>query len=63
VLNVRERAEKFLVKTVLGRVVPENTRSVAEVPDTNGDGEKLSDVNGPVGENQLLVVPDAPVHV
>ena len=64
VLNVRELAEKLLFKTVPGRAVPEKSRLVDAVLDTNGDGEKLPDVNDPVGvKNQLLVVPDAPVHV
>ena len=66
VLNVRERAEKSLFKTVLGRVLPENTRSVVEVLDTNGDEEKFKDVplNAPPDVvNQSALAPDAPVHV
>lgn len=64
VLNVTEWAEKLLFKTVLGRAVPEKSRSVDAVLDTNGDAEKLPDVNDPlIVVNQLLVVPDAPVHV
>ena len=74
VLNVRERAlndvpgadvpDTSLVKLKreLGCVLPANTRSVVVRLDTNGEEEKLSDVNVVASVNQLLDVPD-PVHV
>jgi len=67
VLNVRERALNAVplpvkLKKELGRVLPANTRSVVVRLDTNGEEEKLSDVNVVASVNQLLDVPD-PVHV
>jgi hypothetical protein len=56
-----ERVLKLLFKTVLGRVVPEKSRSVVAVLDTNGEEEKFAELSAVV--NQLSVVPDAPVHV
>jgi len=52
--------------TVAGRAVPENTRSVVAVLDTNGDESKFKDVplNAPLDVvNQSALAPDVPVHV
>ena len=73
VLNVREwalndvpgavpDATAVKLKRESGRVLPANTRSVVVRLDTNGEEEKLSDVNVVAFVNQLLDVPD-PVHV
>ena len=67
VLNVREWALNDValavkLKRELGRVLPSNTRSVVVRLDTNGEEEKLSDVNVAAFVNQSLFDP-APVHV
>ena len=73
VLNVRERALNDVpgavpdavavkLKRELGRVLPENTRSVSVRLETNGEEEKLSDVNVAASVNQLLSDPP-PFHV
>ena len=67
VLNVTDLALKVdgdepKLRVELGRVLPANTRSVVVRLDTNGEEEKLSDVNVVASVNQLLDVPD-PVHV